>query len=191
MQMNLSKTVENFIKKFELEFEDYLKILSTNDLKEQELKTTYHKYRFPEHGKYSDWDIFCYINKEKITLPILISMDKWIKNFPEFEYIKNVEFNNKSTKGHYMGFMPYENEMPFIDIHLQDVGREMLDILFDKICVKGELNKWTSDWRKIKDWRKKSYGEDIKPERLGNLSSLKKDYPKVVEFLPSGEGWFQ
>jgi len=177
--MLISKTVQDFVEKFEREFSNYLVAITEEEKVLGHFYTTFHEIKPASNGKFSDWDIFCHVNKSNIFVEVLVKMDLLIKSFPGFLCVRNFE----SPKDHYIAFMPNEESSPFIDIHITKVEPEILQEFRAQVCKEGELERGTSDWTKIIHWRKKQNGGDYKQERLVNLASLQENYSKIVEFL--------
>jgi hypothetical protein len=202
----LNKTISEFVAGFEAKFNHALLPagrLGGVEGKSPPISTNHFGICIAE-TKFSDWDLHCYANPEKIALPDLTSMDEFVKEFPGFEGTKNFTGNSMPQ---FMAFMPTEFA-PFVDLHIEGVPQAMTDQYFSRFDA-ATLQETTNAWLLLTWWRKLRKGNQtdldtfrsawITPARLGPeghsgitnnpISFLveyfknRTDYAKAAEYL--------
>ncbi len=125
----------------------------------------------PATTKYSDWDIYINLNPEKANISLLQKIDEFVKSFSDFDLVRDfatdAEYHSKAYQRtsnlkhiQYMAFLPKESFAPFVDIHIDGVGKNLMGEFYNS--KKGNLSQGYLDWAILTYWRKIMRGEGDK-----------------------------
>ncbi len=139
----------------------------------------------PAREKFSDWDIFCYVDTNKVTLEVLNTMHDFVVTWPDFSIVEdyvtaNPLHTNQPTYQslgsekllcvQFMGIFSHENQSPLVDFHIYGIELSLLQNFYTNLCTPeydGYLN-----WSMITLWRKL--------RRTGEINTEDSLYKKAV-----------
>ncbi len=181
-----NRTVAEFVRRFEAEFQPYLnspRLLASLEGRLPVLYTSHFSICPGEH-KYSDWDLQCVVDSELITLPALKSIEKFVRTFPSFnnpgliltpfEAHTSYTYHHLNTKSvlQIIAFMEKEETAPFADIHVANVPNSLLRAAHPHVSGQEFI-----DWIMVGYWRKRLNGVSYE-DLSGRLRLLLPCFPR-------------
>ena len=165
-----NNAVRKFINKFENKFCQFLAYPDSKKIsQDRKVVTGNHSVILPGTTKFSDWDIYFFIDEKKINLSILKEINLFIKTFSGFDLVRDFTTNEKYHSEsyqrfsnlhfiQYMAFIPRESFAPFVDIHLVGINKKMMKDFYKPNLEK--LGKGYLSWAILSHWRKLIKGDN-------------------------------
>lgn len=164
----ISQKIINFTKSFENKFKDFLIEPESNFTQSHEkdrLVIVNKSIILLAQQKLSDWDVYYYVNKDKINVDVLNEMREFISNWTDFDLIKDYITDNplhinagayQSIENifwvQFMGMIKDESFAPFIDIHIIGTDKNTLIDFYSPISKMNGTGYL--DWSILTLWRK-------------------------------------
>lgn len=174
-----SEKILKFIKAFQNEFDSFLINPNTKNMPEHEKHRLIIKNKvaiLPAQNKFSDWDLYYYVDKSEVNEKILENMRSFIFNWKDFSLIRDYVTKNplnmeeKSYQSfnnlfwvQFMGIIENEIFGPFLDIHIIGSSKETLRKFYSSI--KNINDEGYLDWSIITLWRKFCISGEIEKEK--------------------------
>ena len=164
----INNKILRFIKAFQNKFGSFLINPGTKNMPKHEKHRLIIKNNvaiLPTQNKFSDWDLYYYVDDKKVDEKILQNMRNFIFDWKDFSLIRDYVTKNplhmkeKSYQSfnnlfwvQFMGIIKNEKSGPFLDIHIIGSSKETLKKFYSSI--KNIDDEGYLDWSIITLWRK-------------------------------------